>query len=374
MRRCSNTAHGQMTHMLERRSSKRLAGLENPQGISKQSSRTGSSGSTGITKYLENATLDWNEGAGAPAAASSSEMTGRAMTFRKKAAAKEPKLPRNWKKSKKKDGTVYYINTVTQRTCHEPPPELPKGWREALHKDSEKVYYYHKTTRQSTFKCPTTESPTTESATQDDDDADDNEPLPAPEGLMSRTITMMRGKKDKDGISRTSTLTGAMMSFRGSKAKAKVEEKQAAEDAGAQKTVFISCSTLIKEVKLCVEQKHQQGLDSLYEKLTLHRLPAEQAVKQLMEMVGSTVVQQAGLSVMNFQKGTLPHGWLEYIDEASSRPYYYNVHKKLTTWYKPAEGNAAVAPPPAPEKATSADAIGVSMSLETHNVAMTGFI
>ena len=39
---------------------------------------------------------------------------------------------------------------------------------------------------------------------------------------------------------------------------------------------------------------------------------------------------QAGLSVMNAQKGVLPHGWLEYTDEASGRPYYYNVHTKVT--------------------------------------------
>ena len=32
---------------------------------------------------------------------------------------------------------------------------------------------------------------------------------------------------------------------------------------------------------------------------------------------------------MNAQKGILPHGWLEYTDESSNRPYYYNVHTKV---------------------------------------------
>ena len=62
----------------------------------------------------------------------------------------------------------------------------------------------------------------------------------------------------------------------------------------------------------------QADLDALYAKLTAHELPAEQAVKQLMEMVGSTIVQQAGLSVMNAQKGVLPHGWLEDDGERRS--------------------------------------------------------
>lgn len=44
---------------------------------------------------------------------------------------------------------------------------------------------------------------------------------------------------------------------------------------------------------------------------------------------------QAGLSVMNLQKGTLPHGWLEYSDEVSGRPYYYNVHNKATPFRDP---------------------------------------
>ena len=75
---------------------------------------------------------------------------------------------------------------------------------------------------------------------------------------------------------------------------------------------------------------------------------------------------------MNSQKGTLPHGWLEYIDEASGRPYYYNVHTKVTTWYKPSPTGAA--PPPPPSKAKSGDEINMDFALDTHNVAMTGFI
>ena len=164
---------------------------------------------------------------------------------------------------------------------------------------------------------------------------------------------------------------------------AKKDDKGEAS-GGAQKTVFISCSTLIKEVKLCVDASNHPKLDSLYAKLTNHEIPAEQAVssarpmllscssrimghgrrarqqlrhvshaaatctarpipcarrpdgttddpyarprstrwqvRMLMELVGSTVVQQAGLSVMNAQKGVLPHGWLEYTGAPCTGP------------------------------------------------------
>ena len=120
---------------------------------------------------------------------------------------------------------------------------------------------------------------------------------------------------------------------------------------------------------------HLPALDALYEKLTSQQIPAEMAVKQLMELVGSTIVQQAGLSVMNSQKGVLPHGWLEYTDEGSGRPYYYNVHTKVTTWYKP---TGAVPPPPPTageeEGSGMGDVVNFNCSIECHNVAMTGFL
>ena len=177
---------------------------------------------------------------------------------------------------------------------------------------------------------------------------------------MSRSTTLSQGKRKV-----------------GEGGSSKRDEKKAEEAGAGQKTVFISCSTLIKEVKLCVGAEQHTALDELYERLTSRELPAEQAVRQLMEMVGSTIVQQAGLSVMNAQKGVLPHGWLEYSDEASGRPYYYNVHSKVTTWYKP----TGAVPPPPPEimrdssgKASDGGMINLECSLETHSITMSGFI
>jgi hypothetical protein len=301
------------------------------------------------------------------------------------------KLPPNWKKAKDKDGSVYYFNSLTQQRSTTVPPFLPKGWREAVHKDSGRVYYYNKETRESTFEFPTEDK---YGAGGDDDDDDDDEPAPAPEGFFGRTISKFTGRK-KDGIERTGTMSRSQTLTKKKKAADADAAKKdgGSADGAAPKTVFISCSTLIKEVKLCVGPDRQAALDDLYEKLTNHTVPANQAVRMLMEMVGSTVVQQAGLSVMNAQKGVLPHGWLEYTDEASGRPYFFNVHTKVTTWYKP---TGAVPPPPphAQPGGGGGDGgggggggdgggggasgeemmINFDCTLETHSVAMTGFI
>ena len=76
-------------------------------------------------------------------------------SFARGGGKKTPPLPKNWKLVKEKDGAfgkekVYYYNTVTNQTSHEPPPPLPKGWKEALHKDSGRVYYYNKVSANTT--------------------------------------------------------------------------------------------------------------------------------------------------------------------------------------------------------------------------------
>jgi len=356
-----------MSAQIERRHSKRLERRENSGPyMSRQGSSSAPAGSTGLTKYMGNTSLDWG---------GASEEKSQSGAKTKSGKDKAPALPKNWKKVTK-NGETYYLNSVTQQRSHEVPPELPKGWKEALHKESGRIYYYNKASKESTFEYPTEAC----AGTRDADDDDDEAP-PPPESFFGRTMSALRGKKKDDDISRSASIA-AKKSMRqgGKKAAATPATEKKDEAAGStQKTVFISCSTLIREVKLCVGPEHQDELDVLYTKLTSHQIPAEKAVKQLMELVGSTIVQQAGLSVMNSQKGTLPHGWLEYTDEASGRPYYYNVHTKVTTWYKPT-GN--VPPPPPPRNADnmevdeeeSAMGVNIECSMTSHNVAMTGFI
>jgi len=277
----------------------------------------------------------------------------------KKGGAAKEKLPQHWKKAKDKEGKTYYFNTITHQKTHDFPPTLPKGWREALHKESGRVYYYHKETKQSTFEFP--QGP---ASTGDDEEEDDGEIFAPSPSFFGK---LMGKKGGGGGVERTATLKKK----KEEPAKKKDDKSAGASSEAPQKTVFISCSTLIKEVKLCVGKDQHPPLDSLFDKLTSHEIPAEQAVRMLMEMVGSTVVQQAGLSVMNAQKGVLPHGWLEYTDEASGRPYYYNVHTKVTTWYKP---TGAVPPPPPADEGDEEHVVNFECTLETHSVAMTGFI
>ena len=103
---------------------------------------------------------------------------------------------------------------------------------------------------------------------------------------------------------------------------------------------------------------------------------------------------------MNAQKGILPHGWLEYTDESSNRPYYYNVHTKVrptpcerrqrsldasarctadaaadaqvTTWYKPAMRKSTVAHVNEPMDESDGGMISVDCAVDTHTIAMSG--
>ena len=280
-------------------------------------------------------------------------------------------LPPNWKKAKDKDGKVYFFNSVTQVRQYTTPRPLPKGWTEALHKDSGRVYYVHKATRKTTFTCPREEEGDAAEEPQDISDSDG--------GLVSKTLSFATGgmfaKKKADGeMGRTATMT------KGAAAPAKKKEGGEKKET----TVFISCTTLIKEVKLCVDAKQHPPLDALLDNLVNRKIAAEEAVKHLQTLVGTTLVQQAGMSVKNAKTGTLPHGWLEYTDERSGRPYYYNVHSRTTTWYKPKKDDLSDAAKTAdfinkPDRTSGSSGSGeqevkLDLQIETHNVAMSGFI
>jgi len=332
----------------ERRRSARLERRQSSGPYAKD----GGSGSTGLTAALGNTELNWSGDSGAGSSKRTTSF-GRVGSFgrRKK---NEPTLPKHWKKVVDKAGAVSYENTKTHQRSLEVPPFLPAGWKEALHKESGRVYYYHKTTRMVQYDFPTGPS----GGGEEEEDDDDDEP-PAPEGIMGRIASFARGGKSGKGPAR------------GASFGRKKKPKDAGGD-GQQKTVFISCSALLREVKLCVGAEMQPKLDELLKRLSDRVTPAEQAVKELMDMVGSTLVQQAGLSVMNSLNGVLPHGWLEYMDDASGRPYYYNVHKQITTWEKPL-GEAP--PPPMDDSMEDEEGfINLDCDVETHNVAMTGFI
>lgn len=290
----------------------------------------------------------------------------------------EGALPPNWKKAKDKDGKVYFFNSVTQVRQYTTPRFLPKGWTEALHKDSGRVYYVHKATRKTTFSFPT-------EADDDGADEDEDEDNDSQSGFLGKTLSFatggMLGKKKKDDeLGRTATLTKGDRTATLAKKKA---DTGGGGGGGEKKetTVFISCTTLIKEVKLCVDAKQHPPLDALLDNLVNRKISAEEAVKHLQTLVGTTLVQQAGMSVKNAKTGTLPHGWLEYSDERSGRSYYYNVHSRTTTWYKPKKDDLSDAAKaaefihkPAGHSEREEEHVQLDFNVDTHNVAMTGFI
>lgn len=141
----------------------------------------------------------------------------------------------------------------------------------------------------------------------------------------------------------------------------RLEQRLASDEKqdGRAKPPF-TCCELIAEVKLCVGPEHQQKLDSLLEQRTAQAITEQAAARQLLELVGAATLQQAGLSVMNTKAGKLPHGWVEYTDERTGRPFFYNVHTRAATWYTPTQG---------PPKSERNDVLTIKIARETHSVA-----
>ena len=293
-------------------------------------------------------------------------------------------LPKNWKIVHDKDNSTYYFNSVTHQRSKDPPRELPQGWTASLHKESGRVCYTNKTLRKTSFEFP--ELSLAEQATENDEKkrGSKTDEAATKEGFITRTISRFSKPKNLDlkpveltqrfnSFSRKPRLkdekslqvTQRFNSF--SRRARPGSENAKSSDNGQQRRIHISCSALIREIKLCVETGQQSILDSLLESLSAKEMTPQLAVKRLIELVGSVLVQQAGLSITNARKGILPHGWLEYADESSNRSYFYNVHTRETTWIRPKM----------PEKIQAAQPIEESsdnyVDIEC-DVAITGFI
>jgi len=158
----------------------------------------------------------------------------------------------------------------------------------------------------------------------------------------------------------------SMRSTRKKKA-AEVEPKEEQSNT----TVVVSCSALILESKKIVGEAAgvDEKLDQMYTSLKAREIPSQQALAQLIEVVGQTVVEQAGLVIASAQSGSLPDGWVEYFDTTSNRPYYYNVHSKVTTWIKPRKNKPP--PPPPPPAPTCADMAQQAAPPSAHDINST---
>jgi len=137
------------------------------------------------------------------------------------------------------------------------------------------------------------------------------------------------------------------MSIRGRPPSGKAKKEDEPEAAN-NTTVVVSCSQLILESKKIVGETAglDDTLDELYRQLKAKEIASQAALHQLMALVGQTTVEQAGLVIANAHQGTLPEGWVEYFDKETNRCYYYNVHTKTTTWYKPRKDKPPPPPPP----------------------------
>ena len=154
---------------------------------------------------------------------------------------------------------------------------------------------------------------------------------------------------------------------RGPKQKREEDTEEHDPAANSNTTVVVSCSQLILESKKIVGETAglDDQLDALYTQLKAKEVRSQAALHQLIGLVGQTTVEQAGLVIANAHQGSLPEGWVEYYDRETSRCYYYNVHSKVTTWYKPRKDS----PPPSPYAAGGKQGVAENTTSTGHGVA-----
>ena len=277
----------------------------------------------------------------------------------KKAAASS--LPANWSKTKDKAGKECYYNNVTKVTQYTVPRPLPKGWVEMVHKESGQPCYKNVATRQVQFSFPPDDEEDEESSStgKDAKPAED-------ENFLSKTMSFMTG-----GPKKAQAAPKKENRDRDSK---KESAKEPDKNQQALQRVFISATSLIKEVKLCCGPEKQLALDSMAADLKAHKISAEQAIPKLQALVGNTLVQQAAICVQNLKNGTLPHGWIEYFDNGTHRHYYYNAHTKHTQWTKPSQRTSEATQKKELEMLAAFDdeeTVGLDFTPQAHEIALS---
>ena len=141
---------------------------------------------------------------------------------------------------------------------------MPSGWVEGIDKESGRVCFTNKSLKKTVFELPTESS---EQRQADGDDENANK-----DSLFGRTVSLFGGRKAaKKGEGEASD---RQSSFRRRSIDTKTETT-----GQSQRTVFISCSALIRETKLCVGPEMQDALDRLLATLAAREVLAEVAVK-----------------------------------------------------------------------------------------------
>lgn len=154
------------------------------------------------------------------------------------------------------------VLTILPRPPRQVPSELPTGWAEGIDKETGRVCYANKSLRKTVFELPSESSK--EGQQQEGEDSN---------SLFGRTVSLFGGRKPvKKG--------DAEVSERQSSFRRKSTDVPKNESTGqSQRTVFISCSALIRETKLCVGAEMQEPLEKLMATLAAREILAELAVK-----------------------------------------------------------------------------------------------